>query len=92
MASTSINYYVDDIKEVEEGLKKCRNKLKGFKKKIDKFFEENDSYNNKILSKYLGVSEDKTQELLVQYARLELGLKIYECVKKEGSCSFDGEQ
>ena len=88
---TTTNYYVEDIKKVEDGLGECKKKLKGFIRKLDKFFKENDSYDEDTLSKYLNVNLDKTKKLLTQYARLELGNKIYNCVKNNGSCSFEAE-
>jgi len=86
-----IQYYTEDLKKVNMGVKKCLKELGEFKEKLDKFFKEKDSYNEKMLEKYLKISGDKVNELLKWYARLDLGLKIQKCVKENDSCSFDAE-
>ena len=86
-----ISYYTDDLEEVEIGIKKCKKELKGFLTKLDKFFNEHNSYNDEMLIKKFDITEKKTKQLLTWYARLQLGKKIYKCVKKEGYCEFDAE-
>ena len=56
-----------------------------------KIEEGNDSYNNKMLSDYLKIEETEVKELLVLYARLELGIKIKNCVEEQDYCSFTAE-
>ena len=59
---------------------------------IDKFFKENNGYNDKMLVKAgIADSEAGVKVLLEWYARLELGQKIYKCLKKQGYCSFEAE-
>lgn len=86
-----INYYVDDLEQVQAGLKECRKQLRGYKRSLDTFFKLNNGYNDEILTKHLGVTPQKTEELLTWYARLILGLKIEKCVKKQGYCEFEAE-
>lgn len=88
-----VEYYFeeDDLPSVEDGLRKCKEALGEFKQKIDKFFQERDAYNEKELAKYLGIDKEKTHTLLQWYARLELGNKIYNCIKEKGDCCFDAE-
>jgi len=86
-----ISYYTDNIKKVETGIKTCKKELKGFLTKIDKFFKENNSYNDEMLAEYLDIKVNKLPNLLKWYARLELGEKIYKAVKEEGYCEFDAE-
>ena len=79
-----IDYYVDDdsMEQIEKGIKDCKKALHGYKAK---------SYNNQELAEYLSTDEEKVSYLLEWYARLELGNKIYECVKEQGSCVLNAE-
>lgn len=83
-----LEYYFDerDLDNIKEGIGKCRRELKGNKLKIDKFFKENNGYNDEMLLK-AGINP----ELLEWYARLSLGNKIYKCVKEHGYCNFQAE-
>jgi len=88
-----IDYYVDDsdMDIIEQGLKKCKTQLRGYLTKMNKFFNGKHSYNEKHLSKVLNVNEETTHDLLVWYARLELGKKIHKQVLKDGSCYINAE-
>jgi len=86
-----INYYVDDLGRVEEGIKSCKKELKGFLTKMNKFFKEHSSYNDEMLMKDFDITKKKTEQLLKWYARLHLGKKIYKCVKEHGECRFSAE-
>lgn len=88
-----IHYYfgTEDLTAIKEGLKICKEELGKYKEKIDKFFEKHNAYNNEMLDKALKTNEQKVKELLVWYARLELGKKIYNCVKKNSYCQFEAE-
>ena len=83
----------DDMESVEEGLKTCKEKLGANKDLLDKFFKEHDSYNNEMIEDAYGWSEKETRELLEWYARLDLGEKIYNHLKKDedGCCNFTAE-
>jgi hypothetical protein len=85
------HYEEEDLETVEQGLKECEKSLGGYKEKITEFFNKNDSYNNKILSDFLNVSEIKTKCLLEWYFRYELGIKIRDCIKNQGCCYFEAE-
>ncbi|MEB3215569.1 MAG: hypothetical protein VKN72_04800 [Nostocales cyanobacterium 94392] len=88
-----LNYYfdIDDLPKIKKGIATCEKKLGSNKKRLDKFFANRQGYNNKELADYLKDEEEKVATLLVWYARLALGQKILECVKKQGDCSFDAE-
>lgn len=81
----------DDLPKIESGIKTCREKLVSYKSKLDKFFKGCHSYDNEMLVKALEVNAAKVSELLEWYARLELGIKIRNCVRKHGSCCFEAE-
>ena len=88
-----IDYYVDDgdMDIIEEGLKKCKTHLRGHLTKMNKFFSGKHSYSNKQLSEVLNVNEEATHDLLVWYARLELGKKIHKQVLRDGTCYMSAE-
>ena len=92
----SYDFQMSDIPNIEEGINTCNEKLGKYKKKITKFFKNNDSYTDKKLADNIGLKDEKnkeyiTKELLVWYARLELGEKILKCVKEQEYCSFEAE-
>ena len=88
-----IDYYIDesDMDLIENGIKQCKKQLRGHLTKINKFFSGKHSYNEKHLSEVLNVNEDATHDLLIWYARLELGKKIHEQVLRDGSCYMSAE-
>ncbi len=88
-----LEYYFekDNLPDINEGIDECIQGIGKYKKKIDKFFKENDSYNDKMLADYLKIEETEVKELLVLYARLELGIKIKDCVEEQDYCSFTAE-
>ena len=83
--------YEEDLKKVEEGIKTCLKELGGYKELLDNFFKDRDGYNEEMISKEFKISEEKVKELLRWYARLELGIKIRYCIKKQGDCNFTAE-
>jgi hypothetical protein len=93
------HYYFseDDKKKVHKGLLECSRVLQGYMVALDKFFEEHDSYNDKMLLEFLNknvkglTTEEKAKELLEWYARLHLGRKIYKCIDEQGECDFEAE-
>tara|TARA_R110000737_G_scaffold229887_2_gene243449 strand:+ start:839 stop:1213 length:375 start_codon:yes stop_codon:yes gene_type:complete len=92
--SSALDYYFDKddhLESINKGIKECIKGLGDWKDKLDKFFKNNDSYNNKMLWDQIGLSNTETKEILEIYARLELGNQIKECVEKNGTCSFSAE-
>ena len=81
----------EHLSGVEEGLKKCKEKLGANKDLLDNFFKKHDSYNNKMLQDAYGWSEKEAREYLEWYARLDLGEKIYKCLNDTGACTFTAE-
>jgi len=80
----------DNLDEVLKGISKCRRKLGLNKVKLDKFFKANESYNEDMLVKD-GFKKVEIIGLLEWYARLDLGIKIRNCIKKDGECIFTAE-
>lgn len=91
-----MNYFFhkNDLDDIKEGIKTCKDKLSKNKKRLDKFFDTNDGYNDNILQKHwineykdhINVNHD-----LQWYARLLLGEQILKCVKEYNSCAFTAE-
>ena len=82
----------------EESLPGIKQELKNIEEflgdnlvKMNKFFEENDSYSDEKVAEYLNVEPDAMQKILKDYADYELGLKIAEAVQTTGQCEFTAE-
>jgi hypothetical protein len=88
-----INYHFEkeNITEVKEKLLECLKVLGSSKPKMDKFFKVNDFYNNEMLYKEYGWTEEETRKNLEWYARYELGKKIYKHLKNNDDCYFSAE-
>ena len=81
----------EHLESVEYEINSIIESLGKYKDLLDKFFNENNVYNTQILSDYLQVDEKETKKLLKEYADLELGIKIRDCMKENGECSFSAE-
>ena len=81
----------EDLVSVENEINSIADSLGKYKDLLDKFFDEKYAYNDEQLSKYLQVDEKETKKLLREYADLELGIKIRDCIKENGECSFSAE-
>jgi hypothetical protein len=83
-----LQYYFgeDDLEAVEEEIKNIEESLGDKIEVIDKFFESNNGYNDKMLEE-AGI----TQAELSEYADLGLGKKIRDSIKEKGQCEFEAE-
>ena len=81
----------EDLESVEDEINSITKSLGKYKDLLDKFFNENNGYNTQNLSDHLQVDEKETKKLLKEYADLELGIKIRDCIKENGECSFSAE-
>jgi hypothetical protein len=83
-----LQYYFgeDDLEAVEEEIKNIEEALGDKVSIIDEFFASRESYNDKMLEE-AGI----TGEELSEYADLELGKKIRDCIKQDGQCEFEAE-
>lgn len=62
------------------------------KKILEEYFASvNGYYNDEEAAEKLKISVKKFKELVTWLARLELGEKILDCVKKKGECWFEAE-
>jgi hypothetical protein len=83
-----LHYYYseDDLEGVEEEIRNIEEELGDKIKIIEDFFEETNAYNDADLEK-AGI----TQQELSEYADLEMGKKIRDCIIENGECSFEAE-
>ena len=85
-----INYYIDgsQINEVREEVKRIETEQADQIKRIDKMFEENNSYNETTIVEY-GVTRDGLSE----YADLRLGRQILKYLEEnpDYGCSIQAE-
>ena len=87
-----IQYHAADLELAEEGIKECKKNLRGFLTDIKRFFKEcRGGYNDEMLAEYLKIDKSHVRILLVNYARLQLGIQIRDCIKENGECWFEAE-
>jgi len=96
------NYYFEKkhLPKVQSCIGDCIRILGNNKKILDNFFEKNDGYTDNKLIKLATLKNSdgskvsnvkQLNAILKWYARYELGKKIHDCIKKNGSCDFDAE-
>jgi hypothetical protein len=76
----------EDLESVEEEIKNIEESLGDKIQKLDEFFASVKGYRDEDIHA-LGI----TSQELSDYADLGLGIKIRDCIKEFGSCSFDAE-
>ena len=83
-----ITYYFDEehLEDVEAEISEIEQSLGDKIQKLDEFFASVSGYRDEDIHA-LGI----TSEELSDYADLGLGIKIRDCIKEFGSCSFDAE-
>ena len=86
----------NDLEDVELEIKAIEEDLGDVKQIFDDFFEKNDSYNDEMLQNYFQemgkmVTLPEISSHLSEYADLGLGIKIRDCIKEQGGCSFQAE-
>jgi hypothetical protein len=83
-----LNYYFseENLEDVEEEIQNIEEALGDKVRIIDEFFANRESYNDEAL-KEAGISKDELSE----YADLQLGKKIRDCIKEDGQCEFEAE-
>lgn len=83
-----VNYYFEeeDLEGVEDEIANIEASLGDKKKILDDFFASVNGYTDEQITA-LGVTKDE----LSDYADLGLGIKIRDCIKENGSCSFEAE-
>ena len=81
----------DDLESVESEIESIKEKIgKDNLKLLDTFFNRTEGYNDSILEEN-GISTELWNEHKSDYADLGLGIKIRDCIKENGDCSFTAE-
>lgn len=80
------NFYEEHLEDVQAELKRIEDKLGDKMAIIDKFFQDNEFYNDKMLED-AGISRAE----LSDYADYGLGKQIEQCIIENGQCSFEAE-
>jgi hypothetical protein len=84
------SYDEDDLPSVEEEIASIISTIgEDNIAKLDAFFDEVNGYNDDILKEH-GIS-DIFEKHISDYADLRLGIKIRDCIKEQGYCSFNAE-
>jgi hypothetical protein len=85
-AFLSYNFSEEDLESVEAEIKVIEDTLGDKLQKLDEFFASVTGYTTEQIEA-LGVSSIE----LSDYADLKLGIKIRDCIKENGYCSFEAE-
>lgn len=83
-----LEYYFgeEELQGVEDEIKVIEDFLGDKKRILDEFFNTNNGYTDRMIED-LGILQSELKE----YADLQLGIKIRDCIKEEGSCVFEAE-
>jgi uncharacterized protein YkuJ len=81
----------DDLPQVETKLQSICDELGSAKDELTQFFNDNRSYTLAMISEQTTIPKDNVNGMLEKYARYELGVKIRDCLKKDGKCEFEAE-
>ena len=94
-----INYYFgeEQLDEVKSELKRIEETLGEDLKRLQHFFDNNNGYNDQMIIDWYKdhfnekLDEHCVQELLVDYADYELGVRIRNCIEEIGECNMNCE-
>ena len=89
-----VNYHFSkkyDFDKVVEGINKCEDALGKNLKTLDKFFSENNGYNEDMIVEQTDIKKEDIANLLKWYARFLLGTKIRDCLIEQDECHFEAE-
>ena len=83
-----VQYSFDEnhLEECEAEIQRILDKLGNKKQVLDNFFAKSFGYTDNDIED-LGITKDE----LSDYADLGLGIKIRDCIVKNGECNFDAE-
>lgn len=85
-------YYSDsDLQAVKDEIKRIENNLGSKLAKLDEFYLKYDYYAEDDLCQLLSVDHSQVKGILSEYADLELGRKIRDCIEENGYCEFIAE-
>lgn len=82
----TFDFQTEDLDDINDEIKRIEDNLGDYKQRIEDFFNANRGWDDDMLSD-AGI----TKKHLEDYADLELGIKIRDCVVSQGSCTFNAE-
>lgn len=82
-AYITYDFQEEDLEEIEEEIKSIEENLGDKLGIIEKFFEDN----NDAMLKEINITNNELRD----YADLQLGIQIRDCVREQGCCTFDCE-
>lgn len=88
-----LNYFFeeDDLETIQLELQTIESTLGDNLQKMIDFNEQNDFYNDDMLSEFLGVDKEDLHTILSEFADWRLGKEIEEKVLEDGQCEFTAE-
>ena len=88
-----LEYYFGEehLSGVITKLNDIADQLGSYKAELDKFFKENNGYNDEMIVEQTKIPADEVGRALVLYARHGLGKEIRDCIIQCGQCAFDAE-
>jgi hypothetical protein len=92
----SYSFEEEHLPMVIEEIELIEKELDNNKDMLDKFFEDKNSYNSDMIIEFfkendIEITSDDVADMLSEYADLELGYKIKECLEETGYCGFEAE-
>lgn len=88
-----LHYYFSDsdLQEVKDEIERIENNLGSKLAKLDEFYNSGKHYTEEDLCQLLSVDHSQIKGIQSEYADLELGRKIRDCIEENGYCEFTAE-
>lgn len=88
-----LHYYFSDsdLQEVKDEIERIENNLGSELAKLDEFYNSDNYYAEDDLCQLLSVDHSQIKSIQSEYADLELGRKIRDCIEENGFCEFTAE-
>ena len=88
-----LHYYFSDsdLQEVKDEIERIENNLGSNLAKLDEFYTSGKHYTEEDLCQLFSVDHSQIKGIRSEYADLELGRKIRDCIEENGYCEFTAE-
>lgn len=80
-----------DLQEVKDEIKRIENNLGSKLAQLDEFYNSGKHYTEEDLCQLFSVDPRQIKSIRSEYADLELGRKIRDCIEENGYCEFTAE-
>ena len=85
-------YFSDsDLQEVKDEIERIENNLGSKLAQLDEFYNSGKHYTEEDLCQLFSVDPSQIKGIRSEYADLELGRKIRDCIEENGYCEFTAE-